>query len=70
VSPTAFVVAFVVIDDLGAIIIIAIFYTAKISIWYLIGAIAVWGLLIVLNRFRIMALTPHPARRRACGSLC
>jgi Na+:H+ antiporter, NhaA family len=59
VSLMVFLVAFAVIDDVGAIIIIATFYTAKISIWYLAGAIAVWAVLIVLNRFRIMTLTPY-----------
>jgi Na+:H+ antiporter, NhaA family len=61
--PTAlkvFVVAFAVMDDLGAIVVIAVFYTAQLSVAYLVGALAVWGLLITLNRFfRIMALAPY-----------
>ncbi|MEI8362359.1 MAG: Na+/H+ antiporter NhaA [Betaproteobacteria bacterium] len=59
-SLKVFVVAFAVIDDLGAIVIIAAFYTAKLSVMYLVSALAVWALLIVLNRFfRIMALLPY-----------
>lgn len=59
-SLKVFVVAFAVIDDLGAIVIIAAFYTAKLSVAYLVSALAVWGLLIVLNRFfRVMALLPY-----------
>ena len=55
-----FVVAFAVIDDLCAIVVIALFYTAQVSIAYLAAALAVWALLIVLNRnFRIMALSPY-----------
>ena len=55
-----FVVAFAVIDDLCAIIVIALFYTAHVSIAYLAAALAVWALLIVLNRnLRIMALSPY-----------
>ncbi|MGB4812060.1 MAG: Na+/H+ antiporter NhaA [Methylophilaceae bacterium] len=59
-SLKVFVVAFAVMDDLGAIVIIATFYTAKISISYLLGAFLVWVLLIVLNRvFRVMAVLPY-----------
>lgn len=58
-SLKVFVVAYAVIDDLCAIIIIAVFYTAKLSVAYLLGALAVWGLLIVLNRLRIMSMIPY-----------
>ena len=58
-SLKVFVVAFAVIDDLGAIIIIAVFYTADLSATYLFSALAVWALLIVLNRCRIMSLVPY-----------
>ena len=55
-----FVVAFAVIDDLGAILVIAAFYTARLSPGFLLAALAVWALLIVLNRrFRVMALAPY-----------
>lgn len=59
-SLKVFVVAFAVIDDLGAIVVIAMFYTAKLSVWYLGGALCVWTLLLALNRlFRIMSLVPY-----------
>jgi NhaA family Na+:H+ antiporter len=59
-SLKVFVVAFAVIDDLGAIVIIAAFYTAQLSVWYLVGALAVWTLLLALNRlFRVMSLFPY-----------
>lgn len=55
-----FVIAYAVIDDLGAIIVIATFYTSEISIVHLLGALGVWAVLILLNRFgRVMALTPY-----------
>ncbi len=54
-----FVVAFAVIDDLGAVIIIAVFYTSKLSISYLFGAIGLWFVLFMLNRMRVMSLIPY-----------
>jgi Na+:H+ antiporter, NhaA family len=59
-SLKVFVVAFAVMDDLGAIVIIAAFYTAQLSAWYLVGALVVLILLFALNRlFRVMSLAPY-----------
>ena len=58
-SLKVFVVALAVIDDLGAIVIIAAFYTGQFSIWYLVGALAVWALLFALNALRVMSLIPY-----------
>ena len=59
-SLKVFVVAFAIIDDLGAIVVIAAFYTTQLSVWYLVGAVGVWTLLYVLNRlFRVMSLSPY-----------
>ena len=55
-----FVVAFAVIDDLCAIIIIALFYTAQVKLIYLGAAVAIWaGLLFLNRRLRIMHLAPY-----------
>ena len=58
-SLKVFVVAFAVMDDLGAIVVIAAFYTAQLSVWYLVGALVVWTLLFMLNRLRVMPLAPY-----------
>ena len=59
-SLKVFLTALAVIDDLGAIIVIAVFYTAKFSVWFLAAAFVVWGLLFCLNRFgRVMSLIPY-----------
>ncbi len=58
-SLKVFLTALAVMDDLGAIIVIAIFYTAQLSVAYLVGALVVFGLLFALNRFRVMSLIPY-----------
>jgi len=55
-----FLTALAVMDDLGAIVVIAVFYTAELSLAYLLGAIAVFALLVGMNRIlRVMAVTPY-----------
>lgn len=55
-----FLTALAVMDDLGAIIVIAIFYTSQLSVAHLIAAVAVFGLLFMLNRwFRVVSLIPY-----------
>ena len=54
-----FLTALAVMDDLGAIIVIAVFYTAKLSTGYLFAAMIVFGLLSLLNKAKIMSLIPY-----------
>ena len=55
-----FLTALAVMDDLGAIIVIALFYSTGLSLAYLAGALAVFALLVLMNRvLRVMALLPY-----------
>ena len=58
-SLKVFLTALAVIDDLGAIMVIAVFYTTNLRLAYLIGALLVFGLLVALNRFRVMSMIPY-----------
>lgn len=54
-----FLTALAIIDDLGAVIIIALFYTSGLSLAYLGAAFAVIAALVALNRMRVMNLIPY-----------
>ncbi|WP_295999015.1 Na+/H+ antiporter NhaA [Rugamonas sp.] len=55
-----FLTALAVMDDLGAIVVIALFYTAQLSLAYLAAALAVFIALLAMGRvLRVMALTPY-----------
>ncbi len=58
-SLRVFLAALAIIDDLGAVVIIALFYTAKLSIPDLAGAAVAIGVLIGLNRLGVRRLTPY-----------
>ena len=59
-SLKVFLTALAVMDDLGAIIVIAVFYSQQFSLTYLLGAMVVFGVLVVFNRvFRIRVLLPY-----------
>lgn len=51
-----FLTAFAIIDDLGAILLIAIVYTKSFSIFYFTIAMCIWILLFVMNRLKIQKL--------------
>jgi Na+:H+ antiporter, NhaA family len=54
-----FLTALAVIDDLGAIIIIAIFYTTSLAFINLFIALGIFGCLLILNRLKVHNLIPY-----------
>lgn len=54
-----FLSALAIIDDLGAILVIAIFYTAELSVWSLAFAALAIGSLAILNILGVTRLAPY-----------
>jgi Na+:H+ antiporter, NhaA family len=59
ISLKIFLTAFAIIDDLGAISLIALFYSKDISIIYLIFSIVLFLFLLLLNKLRVFKLLPY-----------
>jgi NhaA family Na+:H+ antiporter len=59
VSLKIFLTALAILDDLGAITIIALFYTDSLAPWWLAGAAATIGLLLGMSHFGVRKLTPY-----------
>lgn len=56
VSLKVFLVAFAIMDDLGAIIVIALFYSGGLSIVHLTGAVLIIAALYACNRMKVQSL--------------
>ena len=56
-----FLAALAIIDDLGAVVVIAIFYTADLNLMALCAAVAILAALYGLNRMRVIMLWPYLA---------
>jgi NhaA family Na+:H+ antiporter len=56
-----FLTALAVMDDLGAILVIAVFYTTSIAFLNLFIALGIFGILLMLNRLKVHNLIPYLA---------
>jgi len=54
-----FLMTLAIVDDLGAIIVIAIFYTSNLSVFSLVVAFCVVGAMYILNRRGVISLAPY-----------
>ena len=59
ISLKLFLMALAIIDDLGAIIIIAFFYSAELEYMYLILMIGSFLALLIINKFGVKKFTPY-----------
>ncbi len=58
-SLKVFLTALAIIDDLGAIVIIALFYSGELSIKYLILMLTAFIILLLINKFNIKKFLPY-----------
>jgi NhaA family Na+:H+ antiporter len=54
-----FLTALAIADDLGAIVVIATFYTKELHLNYLFAGLAIFAIMCTLNRMRVWSLLPY-----------
>jgi Na+:H+ antiporter, NhaA family len=54
-----FLTAAAIVDDIGAILVVAVFYSGELRLDYLSAALAVTGALVILNQSRVYRIAPY-----------
>ncbi len=54
-----FLLTVAIVDDIGAVMVIAVFYTPTIKMIWLLAAVVVFGLMIGLNRMKVSVFWPY-----------
>ncbi len=54
-----FLTAFAIIDDIGGVIIIAIFYSSHIYYAYLLSALGIFAVMVIINRLKVQNPVPY-----------
>lgn len=54
-----FLLTVAIVDDIGAVMVIALFYTPTIKMVWLVASVVVFGLMVGLNRARVSVLWPY-----------
>lgn len=61
ISLKIFLTALAILDDLGAIVVIAAFYTTSLNVMAMIGVVVCFLVLIIINRLNVTRLAPYIA---------
>lgn len=54
-----FLLTVAIVDDIGAVLVIAVFYTKSLYTVWLVASIVVFGLMVALNRFKVSVFWPY-----------
>ena len=54
-----FLLTVAIVDDIGAVVIIALFYTANLDMTWLLASLLVFGGMIAMNRLRVDSIAPY-----------
>ena len=54
-----FLLTVAIVDDIGAVLVIALFYTPTIKMVWLVASIVIFGLMVAMNRMRVSIFSPY-----------